>query len=239
MRSRLVDRAALTPQDQEAMFRLLDSYFEGISPEQFCCDLSEKNWIVLVQDNAQNLVGFSTIRYYHSMYEGRRLGVVYSGDTIVEQSAWSSTAFFRGWIDSVRRLHRQTPTEPLYWLLLVSGFRTYRLLPVLWREFFPRFDRPTPESTQALVDHLAGERFGDCFDRTAGTVRLPRPQVLRDGWKTISPNRLKDPHVAFFSRQNPGHVQGEELVCLADLSESNLTRAGMRMAGIHKPQVSV
>ncbi len=221
------------------MLGLLDSYFEGISPEQFRADLSEKNWIVLVEDQARQLVAFSTIRYYRTTYQGRRLSVVCSGDTIVDQSARSSTEFFRGWIASVRRLHDQRLREPLYWLLLVSGFRTYRLLPVLWREFYPRIDRRTPDATQALVDHLASERFGDCFDLASGIVRFRRPQVLRDGLKAISPGRLEDPHAAFFAGKNPGHVRGDELVCIADLSDQNLTRAGMRMAGVHKPPVPV
>ncbi len=220
------------------MFGLLDSYFEGISPAQFRADLSEKNWIVLVEDEAResdSIVGFSTIDYYRTTYRRRRLGVVCSGDTIIDRSAWTSTVFFRGWIESVRRLHHGTPRDPLYWLLLVSGYRTYRLLPVLWREFFPRFDRVTPEAEQALLDHLAGARFRDCYDRAAGVVRFAQPQVLRDGLKTITPGRMKHPHVAFFAGRNPGHVRGDELVCLADLSEANLTPAGRRMAGLAAP----
>ena len=210
------------------MFALLDSYFEGISPEQFRADLSEKNWVVLVESEPSKVVGFSTIHYFRTWHEGRRLGIVYSGDTIIDRSAWKSTAFFRGWIDAVRRLHRSD--DPLYWFLLVSGFRTYRLLPVLWREFFPRFDRRTPEAQQTLADHLAEQRFGDRYDRASGVVRFKRPQVLRDGLKTITPGRLMDPHVAFFAERNPGHLQGNELVCLTEISNDNLTRAGLRMA---------
>jgi hypothetical protein len=35
--------------------------------------------------------------------------------------------------------------------------------------------------------------------------------------------------VAFFLEKNPGHGQGDELVCLAEVSPTNLTRAGLRL----------
>jgi hypothetical protein len=40
---------------------------------------------------------------------------------------------------------------------------------------------------------------------------------------------MDDPHVACFAARNPGHARGDELACLCELTESNLTRAGRRM----------
>ena len=45
-----------------------------------------------------------------------------------------------------------------------------------------------------------------------------------------APERLQsDPHVAFFAARNPGHERGDELVCLCELGDDNLTPAGRRM----------
>jgi hypothetical protein len=41
--------------------------------------------------------------------------------------------------------------------------------------------------------------------------------------------RLADPHIAFFLERNPGWKEGDELVCLTEIAEENLTRAGRRM----------
>ena len=41
------------------------------------------------------------------------------------------------------------------------------------------------------------------------------------------------PHIAFFLATNPGHVRGDELVCLTELCDENLTRAGRRMIEPH------
>jgi hypothetical protein len=124
---------------------------------------------------------------------------------------------------------RDYPRGRYYWLLLTSGFRTYRFLPVFWREFFPSRDRPTPGAMQELIDQLARERFGDAYDPARGIVRFPRPQRLRPALAALPAGRVADPHVAFFLTRNPGH--GDELVCVTELTEANLTAAGRRMVG--------
>ena len=80
-----------------------------------------------------------------------------------------------------------------------------------------------------MIDRLAIERFGNTYDPRAGIVRLSEPQVLARGLRGIPAERLKNPHVAFFARANPGHSRGDELVCLTELADGNLTPAGRRM----------
>ena len=60
-------------------------------------------------------------------------------------------------------------------------------------------------------------------------VRFAEPQRLRAHLTGIPDNRKEDPHVSYFARANPGYEQGDELVCLAELSAENLTPAGRRM----------
>jgi hypothetical protein len=132
-------------------------------------------------------------------------------------------------VAGVNALRGALPAGRCFWLLLTSGFRTYRFLPVFWREFFPRFDAPTPAATQRLLDQLARDRFGAQFDPRAGVVRFTRPQPLRVGLEQVPAGRANDPHVAFFITRNPGHSRGDELVCLTELCPGNLTAAGRRM----------
>ena len=65
-------------------------------------------------------------------------------DTIVRRDAWGSSALPRTWIASVNALRRHYPRGRYYWLLITSGYRTYRFLPLFWRNFAPCFDEPTP-----------------------------------------------------------------------------------------------
>ena len=229
MTGRLVRRNALTPADRDAMLDLLATYFTGVTRERFEADLAEKNWALLLEEDGR-LLGFSTLRIYETTTPGGEpVTVVYSGDTIVEQEAWGTAALPRCWIAAVRKLRASHSHGKLWWLLLTSGFRTYRFLPVFWRDFWPRHDGPTPPEAQELLDALARERFGSLYKE--GIVRFPEPQVLREGCAAIPPGRLDDPHVAFFLEKNPGWVRGDELVCLTEIAEENLTRAGRRMWG--------
>lgn len=223
-----VPRASLTGHERDELLALLDRHFEGVTPIQFARDLDEKDWVLRIRRDGR-LVGFTTLQLYHAQHDGRCLNVLYSGDTIMAPEAWRSPVLARGWIALVRALRATRPGEPWYWLLLSSGFRTYRFLPVFWRNFWPRHDAVAPPHVQAMLVSLAQGRFGAAFDAAAGVVRFAHPQRLRGALATVPEGRDVDPHVRFFLARNPGHDAGDELVCLTELSDDNLTAAGARM----------
>ena len=229
---RLVPRADLSAAQKGEMFELLAHHFDGVTPEQFVRDLAEKNLALLLR-RGETLVGFSTLLAYTTDFAGASVNVIYSGDTIVTPEAWGTMALPRAWVAGVEALRATLPPVRCFWLLLTSGFRTYRFLPVFWREFFPRCDAPTPSERQRLLDQLAAERFGAQFEVRAGLVRFTHPQRLRAGLEEVPPGRNKDPHIAFFLSRNPGHANGDELVCLTELCRENLTAAGRRMMHPH------
>jgi hypothetical protein len=224
----LVPRADLTNAQRNEMFRLLEQHFDGVSPQQFARDLAEKKLVLRLQRDGR-LVGFSTLLAYATRLEGETVNVIYSGDTIVAPEAWGTTALPRAWVAGVEVLRATLPPGKCFWLLLTSGFRTYRFLPVFWREFFPRFDRPTPPEMARLLRHVGRERFGSQFHGSTGIVRFGHPQRLRAGLEEVPTSRTQDPHVAFFLSLNPGHANGDELACLTELCPENLTAAGRRM----------
>lgn len=227
-RALVLPRAELSLGRRDEMFELLGENFEGVSRAQFDQDLDEKNWAILITQR-DRLVGFSTLLTYEASHEGTAVGVIYSGDTIMSRDAWGSTALPRAWIDTVNRFRSDCGCQSIYWLLLTSGFRTYRFLSVFWRKFWPRFDADLAPSQRRLLEQLAWDRFGEQFDPVAGVVRFHRPQRLRPELVEVPSGRVLDPHVACFLDRNPGHAKGDELVCLADLGLENLTAAGRRM----------
>jgi len=224
----IVARVELTPTQTNEMFQLLASHFDGVTRAQFTHDLAEKNWVVLIRRDTR-LVGFSTLLVYESSFDSEPVSVAYSGDTIVAPEAWGTTALARGWITAVNQLRERYSRGKYYWLLLTSGFRTYRFLPVFWREFFPRHNASTPTDIKRFRDHLAAERFGEQYDSRLGIVRFHHPQRLHGELTVIPAERIADPHIAFFITHNPGHAHGDELVCLTELCPENLTAAGRRM----------
>lgn len=224
-----VPQVQLTEAERHELFALLSTHFDGVTAAQFASDLNEKDWVLRIR-RGDRLLGFTTLQLFHTEFDGRPINVVYSGDTITEPEVWQSLVLARSWIAMVRQAQRARADEPWYWLLLSSGYRTYRFLPLFWRTFWPCHDTDTPPDAARLLNQLARERFGEQFIETAGVVRFRHPQTLGGALADIPEGKQRDPHVAHFLTRNPGHARGDELVCLTDLGDHNLTPAGLRMA---------
>ena len=233
LRGRVIDRSAVDAGLEEAMYALLTAHFTGVDRGTFHEDLAGKTAVILLEDEDQVLRGFSTLHVYATHAAGPPVTIIYSGDTIVDRTCWGSHTLAKTWIQCVRRSAAAAGTD-VYWLLITSGYRTYRFLPVFFRAFYPRFDKQTPPGDQALLDAVARERFGPRYDEESGVVRLDRPQVLAGDLLDVQPGRTTDPHIAFFLARNAGFVSGDELVCLTRIHDDNLTSAGRRMAGLSR-----
>ena len=230
LHSRVLAPGDLTADEIATLYGLFAESFVA-TPGLFERDLQGKDWVILLSDAETGAVqGFTSLCFYETEAAGRRLSVVYSGDTLIRPAYRGTPELSRIWIKTVLALG-EGYRQPLYWLLLSSGYKTYRFLPLFFQEFYPRYDRPTPAAEQALLDELAAERFGPEFDRERGIVRFSQGATpLRAGVAEVTAGRLGDPHVDFFLRRNPGHERGDELVCLTPIHRENLTAAGRRMA---------
>lgn len=228
---RVIDRVEVCAGLEEKMFTLLASHFVGVNRSTFHEDLAGKSAVIVLEDETRALRGFSTLHVYTSRAPGRPVTIIFSGDTIVDRSCWGSHTLAKTWIRCVRDAAAAAATD-VYWLLITSGYRTYRFLPVFFRAFYPRFDEQTPPCQRTLMDTIARERFGARYDSEAGIVRFPRPQILAGDLLDVPEGRTNDSHVAFFLERNAGFVSGDELVCLTRIEDDNLTPAGRRMAGL-------
>jgi len=158
--------------------------------------------------------------------DGRPVLALFSGDTIIDRSRWGDNALAYAWGEFVLGLVDQSPDRELWWFLIAAGYKTYRFLPVFFKEFYPRHDRATPDCAQAVIDALAGHLYPEHYDASTGVIRAqPHQYRLRSGVADITAERLRDPHICFFAQKNPGHAGGDELCCVARLTRSNFTRA--------------
>jgi len=215
--SSVLPRAELTRRDRDAMFALYTTYFATGDRVTFERDLAEKEWVILLCDEDGAIAGFSTLMRMHVC----GATVFFSGDTIVARHRWGSLDLPRLWAQHVFA-HAGAST---YWFLISSGYRTYRFLPLFFREFYPR-----ERGMKPLLDAIATTKFGESYDPATGVIRLATPAPLRDGISDPA-ERLHDPDVRFFVEANPGHANGDELACLVRVGADNLTRAGLRMIG--------
>ncbi|MFN2321542.1 MAG: hypothetical protein ABR510_01100 [Trueperaceae bacterium] len=227
--------ADLRAVDHAAMLALMDAHFRGVTDERFAADLADKDLAVVLRAG-DALVGFSTLARIDASVGGRPVTAFYSGDTIVRADARGSAALARAWSRHVfadaAAARRDDPERRVVWLLISSGYKTYRFLPTFFRRYLPTASGPPDPGDAALAAHLARLRYGERYHAATGVVRLAHPTPLRDGVADVSAARAADPHVAFFVAANPGHADGDELVCLTDVHEANVTPAGRRMLGL-------
>ena len=228
--SQIIHRAELAPATIDEMFAVFNENFAQTSPEIFQRDLGGKDWVILLRDEQDRVQGFSTLALYETEFESQKMSIVYSGDTIIRREYWGTPQLPSAWIKTVLE-KSQSMQQPLYWLLISSGYKTYRFLSVFYKTFYPHYACATPPHIQALMQHLAAQRFGDDYIPALGVVRFKVGATpLRDGVAEVTDERLHDPHVAHYIKTNPHHDQGDELVCLTQVHPDNFTPAGRRMA---------
>lgn len=208
------------------MFELMREHYENVRRTEFERDLAEKDCVISLIDSATGaLKGFTTLMAFEHECGGGRFQIVFSGDTIVHPDSWGSWELPKAFGRALISIRERRVDLPLYWMLISKGFRTYRFLPVFFKEFHPCHDRPTSPELQHLMDSLSQRKYPANYDRARGLIVFPdRCQKLRPDLGTVAEARVgSDPHIRYFLERNPGHSKGDELVCLARFGEDNLT----------------
>jgi hypothetical protein len=231
------------------MLALMQVCYAGVSAERFTRDLADKQYVILLNARRSGeLVGFSTLRVSEEQVGGQAVEVVFSGDTVIHPDYWGQKELQVrfGRFMMARKLRR--PMRPLLWLLLSAGYKTYLLAVNHFPRTVPRHDWEAPPERVSFLRALAGRWFGEQYDGTKGTVRFTGSHYrVRDGVSPIDREAAAHPHIAFFARNNPAHVDGEELVCLAEIRARDLlwalteltmkqvrlwTRRGLKLIGV-------
>lgn len=223
--------ADLDDLQREQLYALMSGHFANVDRAQFFRDLDEKQHIVLVSDGPeQRLCGFSTLMLYHAELRGSPVAAVFAGDTVMEPAYWGYHGWAREWGHQAYLLARANQVQPVYFVLLTATHRSYRFLPAVFREYYPRPDKPTPPEIQDILDALVHKKFPAEYDAGRGVVSLNQQTPVRPERLDPSTERLNE-HVAYFIERNPGYQNGDFLACITELSRPNLTSLGLRFAG--------
>ena len=210
--------------DIDAMFDLMNLYFEGMSRDVFEIDLYEKQWIIILRDCiTEEIKGFSTQMIMDKTMEGIPYKIVFSGDTIIHKDYWGELELMRIFSKLIFYLIKRYRGIKLYWFLISMGYKTYRFLPVFFKDFYPRYDKEIPEHEKKLLDALGYQKYPKEYDNKLGVIKPSNTEVsLRKGVADISERLLKNPHIYYFTKKNPLHYKGYELACIAELTMENL-----------------
>jgi hypothetical protein len=216
----------LKPDEVERMFYLMNSHYENLNKANFIKDLKEKEGVLLIYDEDQNVQGFSTYNRISTCFQNHKITALFSGDTILNHSVWGSFAAFRAF-GKLLKIKLEQENKDFYWFLISKGYRTYQLLPLFFKSFYPNYKEVNPIFEDGLIKHLSMLKFGEFYDQNTGIIKV-RADYLKPDLHKLTEKSGRNEHVHFFISRNSNYLNGEELPCIAKIDYSNLTQLGLK-----------
>jgi hypothetical protein len=221
LKAQIVPARALTLAHKVRMFELMQTYYEQVTREQFLKDLAKKDDVILLVDERnQQIQGFSTLMKISIRQKDKEWRAIFSGDTVIDKSFWGQRALGKAFLGYLFKEKLRQPWQPLYWLLITKGYKTYLMMANNFTEYYPRFDQPTPADKKALIDTFYLALYPGGYDVASGLIH-PNAEAchVKTGVANISPLLVEtNPKIAFFQRVNPGWQEGVELACIARMT---------------------
>lgn len=228
--ARYVPVSQVSVHDIRQMYAVFIQYYENVEMTTFLSDLSRKTGVFLIRRRGdRRIVGFSTMQSLMLPINGRTVRCVFSGDTIIEREYWGSRVLQAKFYLRMIREKLGNPFQPLYWLLISKGYKTYLLLANNFYHYYPdpggRY-----QHLRGVVDQYCDRLFPDYFDRDRGLLDFGDGyQFLRAEVADITPElRQSQPKIEFFEQVNPTWRRGTELPCVGQINLSCLARFAFR-----------
>lgn len=211
----------LTEQDKKAMYSLMEEYYDGTSFPVFIEDLEEKDFCILLFDTDNKIKGFSTQKIMSVEVEGEKVYGVFSGDTIIHKDYWGSIELYKLFAKYFISHGKQYGS--FYWFLISKGYKTYKMLPLFFKEFYPNCKEKTPAYAQEIIHSFGSAKYPEEYNRESGVILYKGiKDKLKVGVADITEKQLKDLDVSHFLKLNPEYFNGNDLACIAKLTEENL-----------------
>ena len=212
----------LASQTRDEMFELFTSYYDEVARTTFDEDLANKDLVILLRDSSRKIVAFTTLAVSETRDTARHVRYIYSGDTITNSDYWGPGHLLRSWFRLAGSIRAEHPKTNLYWILLVKGHRTYRILNGFFKHYVPRLGQQQDPKLTELRDDFCRRKFGIYFDASTGLIRFPTTRGQLASHLQDEEAFKGKPLVGEFLKLNPQGGQGVELACIAELCESNL-----------------
>ena len=234
----LVSREDLSEGMISRMHELMETCYDHVSSDRFREDLARKDWILVLPDPTGNIQGFSTLALNPCGLEESGYDILYSGDTVIHPEYWGGQSLVRGFFDTAGSI-LSSRGKPLFWYLLSKGHRTYMYLPLFFKRYFPAVEQAREFIPGSSLATFCSERlFPESWKPDRGVIHFSeRHGQVNKALAEDTRNRAGHPQVDFFMERNPGFAEGDELVCVTELSPENLRRRtrAMMEAGMQRP----
>ncbi|MGH8639919.1 MAG: hypothetical protein ACREUZ_22570, partial [Burkholderiales bacterium] len=168
-----------------------------------------------------SLAGMASLDVYPVSFEGRRLAAIFTSHVVLHEQHRGHNLIQRLGLRVFLQTRLRHPFRRIFWFFDTFSYKSYLLMARNFRHFWPRRGRETPRWELRLMDQLANEIYGKDWQSARGIVRRSGRKRLRPGTAPVDGAPATDADFEFYTRCNPGHAEGDMLVCLCPLTLSN------------------
>jgi hypothetical protein len=211
--------AALLPVQWEEIWQLTSEFYD-VERDYAEAELRRRHSIAMFRMNGA-LLGMAAIDTYPAKFRGRRIAVISTAHVLIRENWRGRNLVQKLGLRSFLKARLRYPLRPIYWFFDTFSYKSYLLLPRNFRTYWPRYDQVTPEPRAALIDQLATQTYGPAWRPARGLAVRSGQKRLRESAAPLSLGPGAAPELEFFARVNPGHAEGDMLVCLCPLTASN------------------
>jgi hypothetical protein len=212
---------SLTSRELDEIWAVTDRYVET-SRSDYEAKLRTLPEVGLWRIHDGTLIGLVSLEAYQVRWEGQTSIIIFTSNVVIDARYRGSNAISRTGMKMFLREKRRHPRLPAYWFFDTFSYKSYLILPRNLAVFWPRWDRETPAPVAGFMDFLARERYGDAWSPETGMVRRTGKKRLRPDTAPLDERQRANPNARFFDTVNPGHRDGDVLVCLVPLTLRNL-----------------
>lgn len=124
------------------------------------------------------------------------------------------------------------PRTPIYVIGKAFSYKSYISFARTLREFYPRYNAPTPPFIKSIIDGYAEsvKTESEEYDRESCVLKRELSS-MKPSVAPISLIDLENPHIQFFTKKNPGWHRGHQLIVVAKVSWSDVLKALFKAIG--------
>lgn len=219
VRTTVRSTAAITPREWDDIWTLTSEFYD-VERDYAEAELRRRQSIAMFRMNGA-LLGMAAIDVLTTKFRGRRIVALSTAHVLIRENWRGRNLIQKLGLRMFLRTRLRYPFRPIYWFFDTFSYKSYLLLPRNFQTYWPRFDESTPEAQEALIDQLATQVYGPAWRRSRGLAVRSGQKRLRE---TAAPLVLlpgAGPDLLFFAHMNPGHAEGDMLICLCPLTLSN------------------
>lgn len=197
--------------------------FHDTDEAYFAAGLAKHREVVRFRERRGALVGLAAIDVLHHPLPptGELATLLFTSNVVIEPAYRGHNLVQRAGARTFLETRFRYPRRRIFWLFDTFSYKSYLLLARNFETFWPHPSREMPRDMRRFRDEVAARHYGPAFDPSCALVRRSGRKRLRPETAPIGERELHNPHVRHFVELNPGHHEGDMLVCLAPLDLGN------------------